>query len=184
MTTFSRSFAMIAIQYIPTYLYFVVMALSVIGWLAIIIFPRRSWANYWFSGLAVPLVLSFFYMFLLITYWFQPPIANLFQFLTLRGVYSMFGNPGLLLVAWINIVAMDLVVGAWMARKATQIRMPYVYLLPCLVMTFVFAGFGFSMFAIVTAIGGGWTEMAKFEGQPPINAWPVFARPGSKRSTE
>jgi hypothetical protein len=165
------------IQSLPNNLYFVVMALAVIGWLALIFFPHRTWANYWFSGLTIPLVLSLIYIYLLIAYWFQPPAANLFQFMTLRGVYAMFGNNGLLLVAWINIVAMDLVVGAWMTRKATQIRMPYVWLLPCLILTFVFAGFGFTLFSIVTAIGGGWTEMAKFEGQPPIDVSPVFARP-------
>lgn len=166
------------IQNLPHVLYFVVMALGVIGWLALIFFPRKSWSNFWFSGLVIPLLLSFLYMYLLLTFWFQPPTARLTQFITLEGVYAMFGNSGLLLVAWINIIAMDLVVGAWMTRKAAQIRMPYIYLLPCLIMTFVFAGFGFSMFAIIAASGNGWPEMAKFEGQPPINASPVFARPG------
>jgi len=64
-----------------------------------------------------------------------------------------------------------------MARKAAQIRMPYVYLLPCLVMTFVFAGVGFTLFTIVTAIGKRWSEIAKFEAQPPTNTSPVAARP-------
>jgi hypothetical protein len=36
------------IQSLPNNLYFVVMALAVIGWLALIFFPHRSWANYWF----------------------------------------------------------------------------------------------------------------------------------------
>jgi len=170
-------------QQLANNLYFVVMGLAVIGWLMLILFPRQSWANYWFSGLAVPLLLSLLYIYLLVTFWFQPPVANLLQFATLPGVYAMFGNRGLLLVGWINIIAMDLVVGAWMSRKATQIRMPYIYLLPCLIMTFVFAGVGFTLFAIVTAIGGGWAEMAKFEGQPPVNLWPVFARPLPGRST-
>jgi hypothetical protein len=173
---------MVDILYLPDVLYFVVMGIGVAGWLALIVFPRQTWANFWFSGLAAPLSLSFIYMYLLLTYWNQPPVAHITQFITLQGVYAMFGNNGLLLVGWINIIAMDLVVGAWMTRKAAQIRMPYIYLLPCLIVTFVFAGFGFSLYALMVAIGGGWKEMAKFEGQPPINSSPAFARPGISAS--
>jgi hypothetical protein len=166
------------IDKLPHVFYFVVMGLALLGWLALILFPRQTWANFWCSGLVVPLLLCFVYMYFLLTYWFQPPAASLLEFLTLEGVYRMFGNPGLLLVAWINIVAMDLVVGAWMARKAAQIGMPYLYLLPCLVVTFVFAGFGFTLFTMMAALGRGWTEISKFEGQPPVNASPVASRPG------
>jgi len=165
------------VETLPYYLYFVVMALSAVGWLALIIFPRSRRANFWFSGLIVPLLLCLLYMYCLLTYWFRDPPANLLQFLTLGGVAKMLSNPGLLLVAWINIIAVDLVVGAWMTRKAAQIGMPYVFLLPCLIVTFVFAGFGFTLFAIVAGIGGGWSEIARFEGQPPTNTEPVAARP-------
>ncbi len=164
---------------LPHILYFVVMALVLIGWFALIFFPRRSWANFWFSGVIIPMFLCLFYMYLLVTFWFQPPAAQLTQFITLDGVYEMFGNRGLLLVGWINLITMDLVVGAWMTRKAAQIRMPYVYLLPCLVVTFVFAGFGFTLFTLIAAIGGGWSEIAKFEAQPPVNVAPVLARPSA-----
>jgi hypothetical protein len=165
------------IDSLPYYLYFLVMALAAVGWLAIILFPRWRLTNFWIAGLVVPLVLCLFYMYLLLTFWFRDPPATLLQFATLKGVADMFRNQGLLLVAWINIIAMDLVVGAWMARKAAQIRMPYIYLLPCLIMTFVFAGFGFTLFSIVAAVGGGWSEIARFEGQPPTNTVPVAARP-------
>jgi Domain of unknown function (DUF4281) len=171
------------VETLPFNLYFVVMGLATVGWLALIIFPRSRRANFWFSGLVVPLLLCLLYMYLLLTYWFRDPPGNLLQFLTLKGVMAMLANPGLMLVAWINIVAMDLVVGAWMARKAAQIRMPYVYLLPCLILTFVFAGFGFTLFAIIAGIGGGWSEIAKFEGKPPTNTEPVAARPDVARAT-
>jgi hypothetical protein len=161
---------------IPCYLYYVVMGVAVIGWLVLIFFPRRPWANFWFAGLAVPLILSFFYMYLLITFWWGPPPARLTEFLTLEGVHVQLTNRGLLLVAWINIIAMDLVVGAWMARKAAQVRMPYVYLLPCLIMTYVFAGFGFTLFTIVMSVGGKWPLVARVEDVPPLDSFPVSAR--------
>ena len=166
------------IDKLPQYLFFAVMGLVVIGWLGLIFFPRRSIVNFWFAGLIIPLVLYAVYMYLLVTFWFQDPPARLTQFLTLNGVYAMFANPGLLLVAWLNIITTDLIAGAWMARKAAQVRMPYIFLFPCLILTFVFVGFGFSLFALLTAVGGKWSEIAKFEAQPPTNVSPVSALPG------
>jgi hypothetical protein len=167
------------IDRLPHYLFFVVMTLDVLGWSALVLFPRRPWANFWFSGLVIPLMLYCFYMYLLVTFWFRPPAAVFSQFFTLEGVYAMFGNSGLLLVGWLNLITTDLVAGAWMARKAAQIRMPYVYLLPCLVVTAIFAGFGFTLFAIFVAIGRGWSEIAKFEDAPPTNTDPVAVRPSA-----
>lgn len=164
------------INNLPHVFYPIVMGVVLLGWLSLIVFPRRSWANFWFAGVIVPLVLSFVYMYFLLTFWFIPPAGVLLDFTTLRGVYKMFGNSGLLLVAWINIIAMDLVVGAWMARKAEQVRMPYIYLLPCLIVTFVFAGFGFSLFVIITAIAGRWQAIAKVESVPATESQPVAAR--------
>jgi hypothetical protein len=154
------------------------MILDVIGWLALMIFPRKRFVNFWFSGLIIPLILYAFYMYLLVAYWRLPPAASFSQFFTLEGDYAMFANRGLLLVAWLNLITTDLVAGAWMTRKAAQIRMPYLYLLPCLFWTAVFCGFGFTLFTIVTAIGGGWDQIAKFESPPPTNTQPVAARPG------
>ena len=161
------------IDKLPHYLFFVVMPLAVIGWLALIVFPRNRWTNFWCSGVVIPLLLYLVYMYLLVVFWYRAPVASFSQFLTLEGVSAMLSNRGLLLVAWINIIATDLVAGAWMARKAAQIRMPYLYLLPCLILTFVFVGFGFTLFLIITAIGRGWSRIAKFEAQPLTNIEPV-----------
>ena len=153
------------------------MAIALVGWLGLIFRPRSRFTNFWLAGLIAPLALGLIYMYLMLTFWYRDPAAQFSQFFTLKGIYAMFGNSGLLLVAWINLTMMDLVGGAWMTRKAAQIRMPYIYLLPCLILTFVFVGFGFTLFAIVAAIGGGWSEIAKFEGAPPTNTEPVAARP-------
>ena len=55
------------------------------------------------------------------------------------------------------------------------IRMPYIYLQPYLILPFVSAGL--TLFAIVAATGGGWSEVARFEAQPPTNTAPAAARP-------
>jgi len=153
---------------LPTNLYPVITIIALSGWAALIFFPRRPFANFWFAGVIVPLVLALHYMFLLILFWFQPPPGNFKDFFTLAGVANMFKNDGLLLVAWTNLTMMDLVGGAWMARKAAQTRMPYIYLLPCLILTYVFVGFGFALFAVVASFGGRWQYIKEYEGAPPL----------------
>ena len=125
----------------------------------------------------LPLALCLIYMYLVPTFWFRDPTASLLQFLSLEGISNMLRNRGMLLVAWTDLVIMDLVGAAWMTRKAAQIRMPYIYLLPCLLVGFVFIGYGFMLFAIIAAIGGGWSRIAEFEAQPPTNTVPAAARP-------
>jgi hypothetical protein len=163
-------------QQLPPVLYFIVMAIALAGWAMLIFFPRRPWANFWFSGVAVPMVLCLIQLFVLCAFWFQDPRSSIGNLLTLEGVLRTFGNYGLLLVAWINILSMDLVVGSWMARKAAQVRMPYIYLLPCLVVTFVFAGFGFTMFCVAMAFGERWSAIVVAEEAPPVKkvAFPVL----------
>jgi hypothetical protein len=165
------------IDSLPNILYYVVMGLSTIGWLGLIFFPRSRLTNFWLAGLVLPLALCLIYMFLVLTFWFRDPPASLRQFLSLEGIVDMFRNHGMLLVAWTDLVIMDLVGAAWMTRKAAQIRMPYIYLLPCLLVGFLFIGFGFTLFAIIAAIGGGWPVIAAFEAQPPTNTVPEAARP-------
>ena len=165
------------IDALPDYLYYVVMGLSTIGWIGLMVFPRSRLVNFWLAGLVLPLVLCLIYMFLVLTFWFRDPPASLRQFLSLEGIVDMFRNHGMLLAAWTGLAIMDLVGAAWMTRKAAQIRMPYIYLLPCLLVGFLFIGFGFTLFVIIAAIGGGWSEIAKFEAQPPTNTAPEAARP-------
>ncbi len=158
---------------IPGMLFFVVMGLAALGWLALLFFPRYRWANFWFAGVIVPLALCAIYMWTLIAFWYGDPPFRFTDFATLDRIYGMFRNPGMLLVAWTNLTTMDLVVGAWMARKAMQTRMPVAYLVPCLILTFVFAGFGYALFALVCGIGGAWNEIASVEEMPPHESEPV-----------
>jgi ABA DEFICIENT 4-like len=152
---------------LPDVFFAIVMIMVVTAWVSLIFFPRSHRANFWYAGVIVPTTLSVVYMYFLLAFWFVEPAGHFYQFESLKGVYALFGNNGLLLVGWINIIAMDIVLGAWMARKAAQVRMPYIYLLPCLILTFAFAGLGFTIFTIVMAVGGRWSAIAKLEGAGP-----------------
>lgn len=157
--------------------YYVIVTIALSGWLALIFFPRRPWANFWYAGVLVPLVLGLLFIFFCLFYWNTPPPGKVSAYLSLNGVHELFQNPGLLLVGWTDLLFVDLILGAWMARRAAQARIPYIYLLPCLLLTFTFAGFGFALFAVICAVGGRWSAIARFEGIPDTESQPVWALP-------
>lgn len=151
---------------LPFVLYYVIVLIDVSGWLALFVFPRRQWANFWYAGVIVPAILSLFFIALNIGYWLVYPEGHITGYLSLGGVHQLFQNPGILLVGWTDVLFVDLIVGAWMTRQAVRIGMPYVYLLPCLLLTFTFAGFGFVLFAVLCAARGRWSAIARFERAP------------------
>lgn len=174
---------------VAEWLYLISFIVTAVAYLTLIIFPRQSWANFWFAGLIVPLLLSILYTFVLFIGFFQPvedppgtviaPFSTPLEFFSLPGLRFLFQKNLLLLAGFLDLLIMPLLVAAWMARKAAQIRMPYVYLLISIVVTFGAPGTGFVLYALFVGLGGGrWSQIARFDGQPPVNASPVFARPG------
>lgn len=149
------------LETLPHNVYFIVLGLSGLGWLALILFPRRIWANFWFSGLLVPVLLGILYTIVMASYWFKNPEGKVTGFMTLAGLRGIFDNPGLLLAGFIDLMSFPLIVGAWITRKAAQIRMPYIYLLLCLVVMILLPATGFVLFAALASMGGRLSEIAR-----------------------
>lgn len=158
-------------------LYYVMVGTTLIGWIALIAFPRNSSVNFWFAGFGLPVVLSLFYTVLLGLYWHIVPEGLFSEFLTLSGVYTMFSNQGLQLVGLTDLFTVSLFVGGWMTRKAAQTNMPRLLLYPCLVLTFLLPGVGFAAFAIAASVGGRWNGISEVEQVPPVESQPVAAVP-------
>lgn len=148
--------------HLPPIYFFLVMGIAITGWGSLVFFPTRHWANFWYAGVIVPLILSAMFIYILLVF---APHSNdaITGWLSLPGIYKMWGNNGLMLATWINVLMIDLVCGAWMTRKAAQTHMPYIYLLPCLIVTFVFAGFGFTLYCVAMAFGERWGAIAALE---------------------
>jgi len=166
-------------EILPDVLFYVSLAVAGAGWLALILFPRRTWANFWFAGLVTPALLGILYTAVMLVFWYQPPVADPLNFFSLGGLARLFANRGMLLAAWVDLLVMPLIVGAWMTRRAAQARIPYLYLFVCLVLTLVLPGTGFVVFVVVVGIGGRWKEVARSEGIPPVDSVQVEARPRS-----
>ncbi|HEX2832502.1 MAG TPA: abscisic acid-deficient protein Aba4 family protein [Thermoanaerobaculia bacterium] len=166
---------------LPTYLFYVVTAIGGVGWFSLIFFPRRHWANYWVAGVVIPSILGTIYTGLMLVYWFYPPSSGWRGFIQLDNVYEMFANQGLLLAAWTDILLLSLIAGAWVTRKAVQMRMPYMYLLPLLFLMFAFPGTGIVAFFIVNGFAGRTAALSQSEDVAPTETAPVAAVPSAAR---
>jgi hypothetical protein len=121
--------------------------LAMIGWLILAILPRQPVAQI-VSGVAIPLVLSAGYLFLIA----QNLRGAEGGFGSLADVAALFQQRELLLAGWIHYLAFDLFIGAWETRDAQRHGIPHLVVMPCLIMTFMLGPIGLLFyFAIRTA---------------------------------
>ncbi len=117
------------------------------GWLLLAFSPKIPvWADR-ISGFAIPAVLAIVYTGLLLAFWSGTEGG----FDTLDNVMLVFTRPELVLAGWFHYLAFDLVVGAWEARTGRKENIPFLIVLPCLALTFIFGPVGFLLFIAVRA---------------------------------
>jgi len=128
-------------------LFSVASTLAVVGWVALLASPWMPVVADRIAGLAIPLVLAVAYAGLIMAFWSDASGG----FDTLDNVALLFNTRPLLLAGWIHYLAFDLFVGAWIARTARVEGVPFVLVIPCLALTFLFGPAGFLGFAAVRA---------------------------------
>lgn len=111
--------------------------------------PSRRWTPVvWrLTGWAVPLALGVLYVVLLVTHWGGPG-----GFGSLHDVQLLFSRPGPLAAGWLHYLAFDLFVGTWLARQAAESGVGHLWVLPCLLLTFLFGPAGLLTFAVIGAL--------------------------------
>ena len=74
---------------------------------------------------------------------------------SLAEVSRLFSNPYLLLAGWIHYLAFDLFTGCWMVRDSERLRVAHGFVVPCLLLTFLFGPTGLlTWFLIRTSLRG------------------------------
>jgi ABA DEFICIENT 4-like len=154
-------------------LFYIAGLIAGLGWAALIFAPRRIWWTFWFAGVIIPLILGLLYTLVFLLYWNIPPEGTFKGFFSLYGLRSLFENDGLLLAGWIDLLVIPLIVGAWMTRRAAQIKVPHAWMIPILLITLGFPGTGFVLFAVLVAIKGRWKDIAPIEDMPQVDCNPV-----------
>ena len=98
------------------------------------------------AAIGIPLLLAVAYAGLVMAFWSSAKGG----FDTLDNVALLFQTREMLLAGWMHYLAFDLFVGAWIvAPGAGDARIPFLLVVPCLVLTFLFGPAGLLAFAAI-----------------------------------
>lgn len=123
--------------------------IAMIGWLMLLVSPLMpNWSDR-IAGVVLPLVLSLGYLLLLLV----PASASGGGFGTLADVIILFSYEQAALAGWVHFLAFDLFIGAWVCRTARLEGLPFILVLPCLPVIFLFGPAGFLAFQAVRTAG-------------------------------
>jgi hypothetical protein len=113
-----------------------------LSWILLIGFGWKRWVREIVTGAAVPALLAFLYIVLIVSHWGQ----GKGDFSTLAGLESLFSNRWLLLAGWVHYLAFDLFIGSWEARNAARHGIAHWMVVPCLLATFFFGPLGLALY--------------------------------------
>jgi hypothetical protein len=123
---------------------------AMLAWIALAASPpsarwtRRTWLV---TGRLLPLAFALVYVWMLAAHW---PSGGGFG--SLAEVRTLFDAPGALAAGWIHYLAFDLFVGTWIARRAADLGLPHLAVVPALVLTFLFGPAGLLAFFVLRAV--------------------------------
>jgi hypothetical protein len=124
--------------------------LALAGWVALALSPPRARWTPWvwrIAGYALPLVLSALYVALLAVHYRGQGGFN-----SLDEVRALFAVPGALAAGWIHYLAFDLFVGTWIAERCAQEGRSHAWVVPFLLMTFLFGPLGLLAYALLRSV--------------------------------
>jgi hypothetical protein len=129
----------------PEQIFTIVNLVAVAGWLLIAILPRWKYTRMIVLSGAIPLLLAVPYTILIVLYFGQAEGG----FGSLADVMKLFTNEWAVLAGWIHYLAFDLFVGSWEVKDAQERNVPHLWVIPCLVMTFMLGPIGFLVYSIM-----------------------------------
>ena len=118
------------------------------GWIVLLASP---WFPVWADRIAaiiIPALLAVAYVVLVVMF-FGTTGGGYF---TLDDVVRLFGTKEVVLAGWLHVLAFDLFVGAWIVRTARADAIAFAFVVPCLILTFLFGPAGFLAFLAVRAL--------------------------------
>jgi hypothetical protein len=118
------------------------------GWLVLLASPIAPTVTDRVSGILIPVLLAVAYAGLVLAFWTRDEGG----FDNLPNVMRLFTKPEIALAGWIHYLAFDLFVGAWEVRTARAEHIPFLIVLPCLLLTFVFGPAGYLAFTCLRAV--------------------------------
>lgn len=114
------------------------------AWVPLILLPRRRWATT-VLPIAMPVLLAVAYVVLVAV---SVPGGD-GSFSSLDGVRRLFRDPYGLLAGWTHYLAFDLFIGGWQVRDAQERGIRHLFVVPALVLTFLFGPAGLLLYLTI-----------------------------------
>ncbi len=121
--------------------------LAMLGWLILVLLPRRFKWLFFVPQYLIPLLLGLLYAGLALTTYFTSDGG----YNSLGGVRTLFENDYMLLAGWVHYLAFDLFIGAWIARNADVLGISRLLQAPILIATFMFGPVGLVLYFCMRA---------------------------------
>jgi hypothetical protein len=111
-------------------------------WLLLIVLPAKRWVSHVVAGMAVPAAFAALYVIIIAIHF----AGSEGGFSSLPEVARLFANPWLLLAGWVHYLAFDLLIGSWEVRDAKERGVRHIFVVPCLILTFLFGPVGWLLY--------------------------------------
>ena len=118
------------------------------GWILLIFVPRWTWTRKIVLSAALPLLLAIAYLILIVLFFGKAEGG----FGSLPDVMKLFTNQWAVLAGWIHYLAFDLFVGSWEVKDAQARGISHWFVIPCLLLTFLFGPIGFLLYHILRLV--------------------------------
>ena len=128
-------------------LYSAVNGFAAAGWLLLIVGGRVRRIPALVTGAIIPLLLGIVYV-VLIGANFGGSEGG---FGSVREVRELFANDWLLIGGWVHYLTFDLFIGSWQVRDAQRFGIPHLWLIPGLILTFLFGPAGLLVYLAMRA---------------------------------
>ena len=121
--------------------------IAIAGWLPLIFLARFRWARS-VVPIAIPALLGVVYTAIIVTTF----AGSEGGFSSLADVRTLFENPWALLAGWTHYLAFDLFVGGWEVRDAHDRGVSHLFVVPALVLTFLFGPAGWLLYLLTRTL--------------------------------
>lgn len=118
------------------------------AWLLLILAPRWRWTRRVVGSGGYSFAYALVYTALIIAFIGHSNGG----FSSLAEVQRLFANPYLLIAGWVHYLAFDLLVGSWIVKDAQYHGIHHGWVVPCLVLTFLFGPIGWASYQLLRAI--------------------------------
>jgi len=124
---------------------------ALLAWIALVTFPSRRFVSHVLGALVVPGLLAACYA--AVIGWKLmaggPPPGDV---MTIAGLRSAFADDWVFAAAWTHYLVFDMVVGAWIARDAIRLGIPWPLRSLALVLTFLAGPVGFLIHLVARTV--------------------------------